>query len=83
LHLHEIKSPARCCFRGAQAHQQLVAGRQASPHGTELSEQAGQTLAAHGGLFVSSSCAFGQHIELAFLLEQFHFYRLCLPIIRS
>src|SRR5713101_7909320 len=40
LHLHEPESAARCCFRSAQAHQQLDQRGQAAPHGTELSEQA-------------------------------------------
>jgi hypothetical protein len=51
LQVHELEGAARCRFRGAQTHQQLDQGRKASAHGTELFEEAGQTLAAHGRLF--------------------------------
>src|SRR5258708_14757622 len=69
LHLHELESAARCCFRGAQAHQQLDQRGQAAPHGTEFSEQACQTLAAHGGLLGSSSFTLGPHIQFTVLLN--------------
>ncbi len=74
FHLHERECPARLRFRGAQTHQQLDQRRKAPTHGTKLFEQAGQTLAAHGGLFGLSSFALSQHIEFAVLLKQFHFH---------
>src|ERR1017187_10321494 len=72
LHLHELEWAARLRFRGTQALHELYKRGQAAAHGTKFSEQANQTLTAHGGLFGLSSCTLGQHIEFAVLLKQFY-----------
>jgi hypothetical protein len=81
LQVRELECSARWSFRSTQTHQQLDQSRETPAPDTEFSEQAGQTLAAHGGFFGSSSFALGQHIEFAVLLKQFHVYRIadCLP----
>src|ERR1700680_4671695 len=76
LHLHEPECAARLSFRGAQTHQQMNERGEAPAHGTEFSEQASQTFAAHGSLFGFSSFTLGEHIEFTVLLKQFDVHRL-------
>ena len=49
--VNEAEGTAGLGFSGSNAHQQLIARRQAVAHGAKLSQQPDQTLAAHCSLF--------------------------------
>jgi len=72
-----VLASARTGMRGplllsrAQAHQQLTREGKLRRMARSFLRQTGQTFAAHGGFFGSSSFTLGQHIEFTVLLNSF------------
>src|SRR5712692_5055168 len=75
LNLHKPEGAAGLFLGGADAQQQPITLGQAPAHHPQLAQQASQSLAPHGDLFLLPSFALGQHVEFTLMLVQLHLYR--------
>ncbi len=74
--LHETEGPSGFTLGCSDLHQQRITRRTHAPQGPQPPQQPCQLASTDGHLFRLAACALRQHIQLAFLREQFHLYRL-------